>query len=91
MSMPELSRFFGIVVRMYHEAGQPHHQPHFHAKYQHHLAVYGIPPVELFSGSLPVRQRRLVEAWAELHREELLRNWNLLISGQLPDSIEPLR
>ena len=88
--MPELSRFFGIVIRMYREAGEPHNKPHFHAYYQEHMIIYGIRPIEEIAGSLPQRQRRLVEAWAELHQEELLRDWNLLMSGHRPDSIEPL-
>lgn len=70
--MPELSRFFGIIIRMYAEPFAPHHLPHFHAYYQETTAVYGLDPVELISGSLPLRQKRLVEAWAEMHREELM-------------------
>lgn len=89
--MPELSRFFGIIVRMYMEAGGPHHIPHFHAYYQNGIAVFGIEPVELLGGELPRRQQRLVEAWAELHQNELMDDWRRLQSGQLPLPIEPLR
>ena len=46
--MPELSRFFGIIIRMYAEPFAPHHQPHLHAYYQEAVAVYGLDPVELF-------------------------------------------
>lgn len=88
--MPEVSRFFGIVVRMYFEAGAPHHLPHFHAYCQDDVAVYGIAPVEIVAGELPRRQRRLVEAWAELHQEELLADWERLQSGEPPLPIEPL-
>lgn len=49
----------------------PHQAPHFHAYYQDAVAVFGIDPIELIAGSLPQKQRRLVEAWAELHQEEL--------------------
>ena len=63
--MSELSRFFGIIIRMFAGVGGPHHRPHFHAYYQDSVAVFSIEPVELMTGSLPVRQRRLVEAWAE--------------------------
>jgi len=56
--VPEISRFFGIVIRMFAEPGSPHHVPHFH-------------PIDLIAGSLPKKQRRLVEAWAELHQAEL--------------------
>lgn len=89
--MPELSRFFGIVIRMFVEAGEPHHRPHFHAYYQEQSAVFAVDTVECLGGSLPKAQQRLVEAWAEIHREELRRDWDLLQSGQAPLRIEPLR
>jgi hypothetical protein len=60
--MPELSRFFGIIIRMYAELGTPHDQPHFHAYYQDDVAIYGVDPVDLIAGSLPRRQQRLVVA-----------------------------
>lgn len=88
--MPELSRFFGIIVRMYMEAGGPHHVPHFHAYYQDEAAVIGVDPVDLIAGALPRRQQRLVEAWAELHQEELLADWARLQSGQVLLPIAPL-
>lgn len=89
--MPELSRFFGIIIRMYWEADAPHHAPHFHAYYQDEVAVYGIDPVDLMAGSLPRRQRRLVEAWAELHQAELMADWDNLQAGRRPLPIEPLK
>jgi len=88
--MPELSRFFGVIVRMYMEAGAPHHLPHFHAHYQDDVAVFSLDPVELIAGSLPRRQKRLVEAWAEIHQAELLADWERLQAGQSPMPIEPL-
>lgn len=72
--MPEISRFFGIIVRMYAEAGEQDHRPHFHAYYQDDVAIFGIDAIEALAGSLPRRQQRLVEAWAELHQEELAEN-----------------
>jgi hypothetical protein len=89
--MPELSRFFGIIIRMYAEPFAPHQRPHFHAYYQEQAAVYGLDTVELISGALPHRQRRLVEAWAELHREELMQDWRLLQQGRRPQPIAPLQ
>lgn len=74
--MPELSRFFGIIIRMYMEVGGPHHLPHFHAYYQDEVAVFSLDPIELIAGSLPRRQRRFVEAWAELHQENSSRIGN---------------
>jgi hypothetical protein len=89
--MPEISRFFGIIVRMFVEAGGAHHLPHFHAYHQDHVAVYRVDRIELMAGTLPIRQRRLVEAWAELHQAELLADRARLQSGQGPLPIEPLR
>ncbi len=89
--MPEIARFFGIIIRMFAEPAAPHHRPHFHAYYQDHVAVYGIEPIEFLAGSLPQRQRRLVEAWAELHQEELLADWRRLQAGRPPFAIEPLK
>jgi len=89
--MPEIARFLGIVIRMYTEAGIPHHRPHFHAYYQDAVGIIGIDTIELIGGALPRRQQRLVEAWAELHQEELLANWERLQAGQPPRRIEPLR
>ena len=89
--MPELSRFFGIIIRMYAEFGAPHHEPHFHAYYQDDVAIYGIETLEPIAGSLPRRQQRLVEAWAELHQEELLADWQCLQEGRKPNPIDPLK
>ena len=89
--MPELARFFGIIIRMYSEPDTQHHVPHFHAYYQSNTAIYGIDPIEPISGSLQKRQHRLVEAWAELHQAELIADWARLQAGQRPLPIDPLK
>lgn len=89
--MPEIARFLGIIIRMYVETGQKHSKPHFHAYYQGAVAIYNIETIELISGELPRRQMRFVEAWAELHQEELLKNWDRLQSGHAPEKVEPLQ
>jgi len=76
---------------MFSEAGEPHQTPHFHAYYQAAVAVFSIDPVELIAGSLPRKQQRLVEAWAEVHQAELLAAWRLLATGRPAQPIEPLR
>ena len=76
---------------MFTEAGAPHQGPHFHAYYQDEVGVFSIDPVELVAGSLAKQQRRLVEAWAEVHQVELREDWNLLQAGRQPRPIEPLR
>ena len=89
--MPEICRFFGIVIGMFPEPQVRHHRPHFHAYYAENSAVYAIDgEVELIAGNLPLRQRRLVEAWAELHIYELKQDWELLQEGHLPNRIAPL-
>jgi hypothetical protein len=89
--VPELCRFFGIIIRMFSEVGAQHHTPHFHAYYQEEVGIFSIDPVELITGSLPKRQRRLVEAWAELHQQELMADWDTLQEGKTPQPIEPLK
>ena len=89
--MPELARFFGIIIRMFSEPSERHHVAHFHAYYGEHEAVFSISPVALVIGFLPQRQQRLVEAWAELHQGELLDDWQLLDQGRKPKPISPLQ
>lgn len=89
--MPELSRFFGIIIRMFPEASAPHHRPHFHAVYAGAKAAFAIDRIECIAGELPQTQQRLVEAWAEIHQEELKAAWANLQSGKPPVKIEPLR
>ena len=60
--MPEICRFFGIIIRMFAEPAGQHHRPHFHVYYQDSVAIVAIDTVELIGGSLPRRQQRLVEA-----------------------------
>ncbi len=76
---------------MYRELGEPHHKAHFHAYYQEQMAVFTMDPIDMIAGSFPNPQRRLVEAWAELHQTELLKDWSLLLNGRKPDPIAPLR
>jgi hypothetical protein len=88
--MPELSRFFGIIIRMFPEPGVAHHLPHFHVYYQEHTAVYSIDPVALIAGYLSQRQQRLVEAWGEIHQQELRDDWERLLAGHVISPIKPL-
>jgi len=89
--MPELARFFGIIIRMFAEPAAPHHRPHFHAYYHEEVGIFSIDLIELIAGDLPQRQRRFVEAWAEIHQPELVAAWERLQAGRLPGKIEPLR
>jgi hypothetical protein len=70
--MPEISRFYGIVIYMF---AKNHLPPHFHAKYGEHIGVIDIRTGEIHEGSLPRRAFRLVQDWAEFHQDDLLKNW----------------
>jgi hypothetical protein len=71
-NMPEVSRFYGIIIRMFMEPAVQHNVAHFHAYYQEYSAVFSIDNIEKLNGELPRKEQRLVEAWAELHKDELL-------------------
>jgi len=86
--VPTISRFFGIVIAMYYD---DHGHPHFHARHADGQAKVRIDQVEVIESSLDVRQLRLVLAWAELHREELLENWRRARAGEKLAEIDPLR
>ncbi len=88
--MPTLSMFFGIVIRMYY-APKEHNPPHVHAIYQGDEAVFSIEDGEITTGDIPRKQAKLVQAWIEIHRDELVANWELCQNGERPFSIEPLK
>ena len=88
--MPTISMFYGIIIRMYCMPGE-HNPPHFHAYYQGSKATFDIRTCKLLEGRLPRRQLRLVMAWAELHQDELIADWELASKGELPFKIEPLK
>lgn len=88
--MPELSRFYGIIIQMYFEP-MGHRVPHFHARFGNFKASFRIDPIELLAGDLPIRQRRLIEAWAELHQAELTANWDAIHAERPRIPIDPLR
>ena len=88
--MPTISMFYGIIIRMYCAPGE-HNPPHFHAYYQESKAVVDIIKCDIIESNLPSKQVKLVLAWAELHKDDLLADWNLASKGELPFKIEPLK
>ena len=88
--MPTISMFYGIIIRMYCSPNE-HNPPHIHAYYQEHKATINITTAEIIEGHLPTKQTKLVLAWTEIHKEELLANWELYSKGQMPFKIEPLK
>jgi hypothetical protein len=85
--MPEISRFFGIVIAMYFKEHAP---PHFHAKYGSQRGAFSIEDLRLTEGRLPQRVVSLVLEWAFQHREELMDNWRRAEHRERLQRIEPL-
>jgi len=88
--MPTLSMFFGIIIRMYY-APKEHNPPHIHVYFQDYTSIINVIDCNLMGGEIPPRQMRLVLAWVEIHRDELIANWELCQNGEKPFSIEPLK
>lgn len=85
--MPRISAFYGIVIAMYFGDHRP---PHFHARYGGHEARVAILTGEVLHGWLPRRALALVSEWTELHRDELLADWERAERAEPLVSIEPL-
>lgn len=85
--MPEISRFFGIVIKMFFD---DHNPPHFHAEYSGDLALIDIGNLYVFSGRLPPRVMGLVIEWAIIHQEELFVDWERARSQKDLLKISPL-
>ncbi len=85
--MPEISRFFGIVIAMYH---RDHPPPHFHAYYGEHEAKFSIQTGKVIEGRLPRRARSLVQQWYRLHIDELKAAWQAVQARVPPNKIDPL-
>ena len=85
--MPRISEFYGIVIAMYY---REHGVPRFHATYAGETIVVAIETGDVLAGSVPARALRLVQEWAELHREELRRNWSRAREDAPLERIDPL-
>ena len=85
--MPELSRFYGIIIRMYYSDHPP---PHFHAVYQDDQVQVNINTLEVIEGQMSRRALALVLEWAALHRAELRQAWERASTNQEPSKIPPL-
>jgi hypothetical protein len=85
--MPEISRFYGIVIKMYYSDHAP---PHFHAEYGEQELIVGIAPITILAGSAPPRVRSMVLEWAALNQQALQQNWDRCRHAQPPESVTPL-
>lgn len=89
--MPVISIFYGMLVMMYYLDDKKHHRPHIHVRYSDQEAVISIPDGEILEGELKSAKLKLVQAWIEIHQEELMADWMLAINGQQLFKIDPLK
>ena len=85
--MPEISRFYGIVIKMFFD---DHNPPHFHALYGEHEVLIDINTLAVFAGHIPPRALGLVIEWAILHQDELINDWHRAQGHEPLIKIEPL-
>lgn len=88
--MPTISMFYGILVALFYEESERHHLPHIHVRYAGEKASIAIGDGRVLAGTFP-KQLKMVQAWVEIHKEELLADWELAMSGEEPFRIAPLQ
>ena len=88
--MPTISMFYGILIRMFFKDTEKHSLPHIHAEYQGQVAVYSIPDGKLLAGSMDSRKEKLIAAWIEIYRDDLMADWQLAVNGKTPFKIRGL-
>jgi hypothetical protein len=89
--MPTISMFYGILILMYFYDDKKHHVPHIHAEYGKHHVSIAIADGSVLAGSLPKQKLKLVQAWVEIHKDDLMANWKLAVSGEPVFKIDPLK
>lgn len=89
--MPVISMFYEIIVRMFFMDNKEHKLPHIHIEYAEFKAVVGIPECRLLAGNFPNDKLKLVAAWIEIHKDELIADWKLAVEGQPVFKIEALK
>jgi hypothetical protein len=89
--MAIIAMFYGIIVSMYYLDNRRHHHPHIHVKYQEQDAVLSIPDGNILEGSIKPNKMKLVQAWIEIHKEELMADWELAARGETIFKIDPLK
>ena len=88
--MPVLSTFYGIIVRMYKEVGCKHNLPHIHAEYSGEEIVMDFDG-NTIEGAFPKNKLTLLQAWVEIHKEDLEADWKLISNGEKVFGIDPLK
>ena len=89
--MPVISMFYGLIISMYYLDTKQHKLPHIHVRHAETEAVYQIPEGILLEGFLTSNKEKLIQAWIEIHKEDLMANWQLAISGNTVFKIDPLK
>lgn len=89
--MPIVSQFYGIIVRVYFNDSQKHYLEHIHVQYNEYDAVYSIKSASVLEGNLPTKQHKLVVAWMEIHKDELLALWKVAQTEGEVFKIDPLK
>jgi len=89
--MPVISMFYGVIVMMYYFDNRRHHEPHIHVQYGEEEAIVSIPDGNVIEGSIRTNKLKLVQAWIEIHQEDLMADWFLAANGQPIFKIEPLK
>ena len=89
--MPTISMFYGILVLMYFRDNNRHNLPHIHVRYQGEEAAISIADGSVFDGRLPPKQLKMVQAWIEIHKEDLFVDWDLAVNGDELFRIAPLQ
>ncbi len=89
--MPTISMFYGILVAIFFEDNDRHNLPHIHVRYSGHKAAVAIEDGSVLAGSLPSKQIKMVQAWIEIHKDELFADWELALAGEQPFRIAPLQ
>jgi hypothetical protein len=89
--MAVLAMFYGVIVSMYFFDTRRHHRPHIHVKYQDQEVVVAIPDGEILEGEIRPNKLKLVQAWIEIHKDELMADWELASEGQQIFKIDPLK
>lgn len=89
--MPTISMFYGLLIQMYFYDDKRHNCPHIHVEYADATASIDIATGEVLAGKIPPAKLKLVQAWIEIHKEDLMANWKLAVAGDEVFKIDPLK
>jgi hypothetical protein len=89
--MPSISAFYGLIIYMYFKDNKQHKLPHIHVRYSGEEVIVSIPDGDVLEGGIPSSKMKLLQAWIEIHKEELMADWELAVAGEQPYKIDPLK